>query len=85
MVGSSRTCRLQSPMGGHSGRVACTQEVGFFFSFIICYTENQSYTSTLPLRNSTSLESFKFVNVILLCFCHLRFEHHVKNFFTDQW
>lgn len=77
MVGSSRTCRLQSPMGGRSGRVVYTQEVGFF-SFIICYTGNQTYTSTLPLRNTPSLESFKFVNVILLCFCHLCFEHHVK-------
>lgn len=40
----------------------------FFSFFIICYTGNQAYTSTLPLRNTPSLESFKFVNFILLIF-----------------
>lgn len=84
MVGSSRTCRLQCPMGGGSGRVACIQEVGFFFPFIICYTGNQTYTDTLPPRNTPSLKSFTFDNVILLCFCHLCYEHVKKNF-SDQW
>lgn len=49
-----------------------------FFPFIICYTGNQTYTSTLPPRNTPSLESFKFDNVILLCFCHLCYEHVKK-------
>lgn len=46
VVGSSRTCRLQCPMGGGNSRVACIQKVGFFFLLLF---------ATLGIRHTQTL------------------------------